>query len=184
MSLRRPPARGLSRRFRTRRRPKRLVWRAFSTGTGVLAPDAATRLVLIPTTSITKLTSPTIMRIRGEILVNLDTATPVLGDSALVYLGIGLQDTSMGLPGSQFENPFNESFSNDWMWWQTTSLYRTATDGDSTTAVVRYQLDVRSKRRVDETDDLVAVVVNQAPDTQPRAIGLGIFGRVLLQETS
>jgi len=128
--------------------------------------------------------SPTIMRIRGELVMTIDNATPVLGDSASVYLGIGLQDAILGVPGAAFEDPYSQSYGNDWMWWEHHFLYRTVADSDGVTATVRVPLDVRSKRRVDESDELVAVFVNSAPSVQPRAIGAILSGRVLVQETS
>jgi len=182
MSLRRPPARSFRSGLRLRRRPKRLAWRAFSVGTGTLGPDSSERLVLLSQATLSKYTLPTVMRIRGEVFLTIDVAS-IVGDQAAVYFGIQLQDATDGAAGATFENPFDQSFDTGWMWWDFSFLYKRADDGDSATTTVRHVLDVRSKRRADDSQDLVCVVVNTAPAVQPASIGFVIGGRVLLQES-
>jgi len=120
------------------------------------------------------------MRIRGEIVVNL---AEVASTQADVWIGIGLVDQINAGTG---EDPFTHSFSDDWMWHQAIFLTQGATPQprDSVLACARYLLDVRSKRRCDPTDNLIAKIVNAAPATLPGSIGVVVQGRLLLQETS
>jgi len=191
MSLRRPPVRSFRSGFRRRLRKRRLAWRAFSVGTGTLGPDNSVRLILLNSQVDTaRWMNPTIMRIRGELLVVQDQAPGVIADQANLYWGIQLSDHNQGDPGNVFENPFTHSFSNDWMWWGAHFLYNAGptqvgveNSRNSVTGAVRTTFDIRAKRRMDETDDLVLIALNAAPAVQPVDLGAVFTGRILIQET-
>jgi len=126
------------------------------------------------------------MRIRGEVFAQLgDPTTPDTSSQAVAIIGIGLSNKIEGDPGNDYEDPYNHSFSNDWMWWQTIYLGTTDSAGafQPGTSSARFVLDVRSKRRVDPSDELVMVVVNAAPVVAPGTLGALCVARVLIQET-
>jgi len=175
--------------FRRFRRRRSLRWLANSVGTGLLGPDSSTRLVIIPagTMQATGIGHPTILRMRGELLITIaqPLAGPSLlpGDQAQLYFGIGPQDTVQGIAGGDFEDPFTKSFTDDWMWWGSTYMLNadevTGSSRNSFTAGARYIMDVKAKRRLDESDDLVAVFVNVAPVQQPVGCAAALSLRVL-----
>jgi len=145
------------------------------------------RLVLLPYTTINQMTMPTLMRVRGELICQLSpTDPPVQNNNATLWIGIGPANYIEGNPGNQFEDAYQNSQSNDWMWFQ--SVYLIHNEGsfahyNAQTAAYRFNLDIRSKRRFDFTDDLVMVVTNVASVSLPSAAGVAVLGRCLFQET-
>lgn len=171
--------------FRSNRRKLSLRWQGYTVGTGTLPPDASIRIPIETQAGLLALgmMNPTIMRIHADVVVVLDPATPVVGDVSYTYMGIGLQDGITGLAGNTYEEPFTHSYA-PWMYWKSIPLYRLSTDGDSSLSSVRFSIDIRSKRRFDATDQLVAVFVNNPGGVEPteRSIGAALSMRVLYKD--
>lgn len=126
------------------------------------------------------------MRIRGELIANVAAVTDTF-TSAGLFWGVGLQDFQVT---GEFENPFSHSFSDDWMWWG--GHYFTNIDAstaglqdprNAVTGAIRLPIDIRSKRRCDPSDDLVAVFVNSPPNLGANDVAAAFLGRVLIQES-
>jgi len=180
MSLMFPRVRrtGFQRRFLRSRIKRRFRWQGFSVGTGPLNQNAKTRLPIIGAATFKEVSSrPTILRIRGEVLATLQAPAPIASPlQGQLYIGIGLQNANAL---AEFEDPFTHSFTDDWMWWQPIYLAASADARLSTLGSARFILDVRSKRRVDLTDDLVVVAV-AAPSTNPTPVSAVVSGRALI----
>jgi hypothetical protein len=83
----------------------------------------------------------------------------VVGEQGALYLAIGLQDGVAGLAGNTSEEPFSHSY-GPWMWWRELYLYQDSAAGGGHLSTARLELDIRTKRRFDATDILVACVTN------------------------
>lgn len=170
-----------SRRFR---RPKRFAWQAFSTGSGTLTGTNNIHAELIGRATLDKMTNPTVMRIRGELVATINVPTAPTQSAVVLFWGIHVVDQlTFSIPAS-VEDPFNHSFSNDWMWHGTTYLATGNVANDSrngTLAAARIPFDVRSKRKLDQTD-LLVVSFTSVQTTAPGSIGAAITGRALFQE--
>lgn len=129
------------------------------------------------------MTNPTLTRVRGEVLVTItsldDVAPLVAGDQANLYWGVAFQDAVTGAAGADFEDPLEQSYSPVWLWWSNQFLRYSGDDRDSVTSAVRIPVDIRAKRRVDPSDQLVLVAVNESPANQPVSCAMYFTGRCL-----
>lgn len=185
--LRRAPRSFFPRR-RTSRATFRTQWIGFAGGTGVLPADTTIVLPLLTatqTTTVYALNQPTVIRVRGEIVATFNGAEvpPV---QATIWMGMAVLDADDTLPGGNPDNPFNDAYSNDWMFHRAVYLQNPVAgdERNSTLAAVRFEIDVKSRRRIENGQALCLVVSNPPlePPTGNAAIGVAILGRLLLHE--
>lgn len=174
--------------FRPRRslRTFRTQWVGIAGGTGVLPPDTSIILPLLTNVQTTSLglNQPTILRIRGELVgtFNGAEAPPV---QATPWIGMAVFDTEDTEPGGNPDDPFTDAGTAQWMYHRVVYLWSATTDPQDprlvTTAAVRFEVDVKSRRRITNGTAL-AMVVSNVPIANPASIGFAITGRVLLHE--
>jgi hypothetical protein len=167
------------RRFGLRRRRQRLEWIVIG-GANSAAPGMQQSVLLVPNSFITTMTRPTIMRIRGTLL--LETSSTSEGEVNFATLGIQLSPDATPLGSTEL--PAAQGDSNRWMWWHGSPLIgSTATDTTGTiTAAERSMVDVRSKRVCSELDQLILVVENTGGGLG--TISFAFFFRILFREVT
>lgn len=180
-SFRRRPA-FRSKTFRTQ-------WHGLAVGTGTLAPDTAIHVALLASNQTIAnygQNQPTIIRIRGEILVTFTNADISTAESfAVVYIGIHVVDADDALPGGNPDDPVTNHYTSDWMYYRIVTLYNQlgATDARAAVAAAaRFDVDVKSRRRLETGSTLVWSVVNGPVSAGAAPIGAAFTGRLLTHE--
>lgn len=163
-----------------------LRWQGVSAGSGTLGPDASIQQILLSSGTPTSMTNPTVMRIRGELFVALTgTISPAVSGALAFGIRVGEDQLANVATNPPVEDPWDDSFTNDWMYWKSIFLQSGAIANDernSVGSVVRLEVDCKSRRKLDRTDALMAVFRNVGVLTTPQASFGAIFtGRVLLQ---
>lgn len=190
----RPATRSSFRRSRRPARTFRTQWIGFASGTGVLFPDTSIVLPLLTATQTETygLNQPTVIRIRGEVLATLvdqEDDLSLVGAQASIWMGLAVLDHDDTLAGGNPDDPFTTAFKSEWMFHRTTYLWAaSAAPGahrdarDAVTAATRFDMDVKSRRRIERGQTLSAVVVNPPIDPSPGNVGVAFTGRILLHE--
>jgi len=138
--------------------------------------DTVGAAILVPNTFIQEMQGPTVTRIRGNLIVQIDADSGggVDEDEVIVAMGIQLQPT---IVSTQLEDPHADANSNRWLWHQYVPLFledSTTLGGTrETSAVARIEIDARGKRKASDNDELVLVVRNVAAvgDAPIRVVG-------------
>lgn len=174
-----------------RRRPARTFrtqWIGFAAGTGALPPDTTTIVPIQlagPLVTNYGLNQPTVIRIRADLLVVLNDADiTTAGAQANPWIGLAVLDLDDTTAGGNPDNPFDDADRNEWMLHRTVYLWSSTTaDGrQAVTAAARFEVDVKSRRRI-QVDQALAMVVTNPPITpSPGTVGVAITGRALWHE--
>ena len=138
---------------------------------GTAASGSSAAFVIVPVAFVQEMQSPTIRRIRGNLMLILEDLTD--GDEAVLALGIEVLPTNVS---SQYELPHMDANSNRWLWHQYVPLAArpSSTFGPyEDSKIVRVTIDTKAMRKVSDNDDvlLVAQHVANVGVTNVRIIG-------------
>jgi len=193
----RSSGRGIRRRpFGFRRTPQRLEWNG--AGGLLLNVTSGTRLaaITIPNSVIRTMTRPTLERVHGEIIISasaISNGSPAAGGQ-ISNAAVGMEVLPQTVTATEVEFPTNDITSNRWFYHHQSPLVyidpvvqgpNYAIDGYATIlSNVRLLVDVRSKRRLGETDQLwIALGSSPISTTSPPDVSLAYSLRFLFRET-
>jgi len=177
-------------RFRTRSmtRRRRFEWVAFSTNEQVIVLGAATPVQFNPfvAEAIGTMTSPTLTRIRGEILCRVQAGASPASENITLFMGIQAQPAAVD-DVTSVEVPSTDGFSNRWLWWNVAHLVVIDPAGlplelASTISAKRIEVDARAKRKLSEGDELVFVTSVAIDSASLTSVVVQFSGRALFQE--
>jgi len=172
----------------TRRRTFRTQWVGFSAGSGALPPDTSIHLELISNAILMStygLNQPTLIRIRGELLVTLGTGAPTTTEQANVYIGMHVIDSDDAVAGGNPDDAFSVSNSNQWLFHRSVYVasFPTIDTRNPLLSAARYEVDVKSRRKI-QINQSLAVAYSSVPVAANPAgsVGCIIQGRALFHE--
>lgn len=127
------------------------------------------------------LNQPTIIRIRGELVAAMQ-GTPAPAQAS-VYVGLAILDVEDVAAGGNPDDPFTNASHNEWMYYRGIYLFEGTPPLERNVlgAVARFEVDVKSRRRLQSGESLAMVVSNPPIDT-PGSIGVALVARVLFHE--
>ena len=108
--------------------------------------------------------NPTVVRMRGELLVRV-TAAGAAGATARMVMGIKLATASaFAAGGASVESP-NTEIGGDWIWWQSVTMHNAAalvsgSNNDNVGILTRVPIDSKSMRKVKINEVLILVFHN------------------------
>ena len=127
-----------------------------TTGASVVA-------TLVTEANLEQSPNPTLVRIRGNLLVTLISSAAVPSSTHMV-MGIKLA-SSAAITGTAVEVPFTD-VGSDWIWWKAVPLVLltggsvASPNGDGLTSNVRIEVDSKAMRKVKLNEALVLVMEN------------------------
>ena len=139
--------------------PKRLVsWEDGPEGVTVLSSVSST---VFPIAVAAIVDGLTIIRIRGELNMALDTTGAVLEGFPLLAAGLAIvSENAAGVGVTAIPSPYTDKHWDGWMWHWSGSMYTvtTAPTDAEGCAVARIVIDNKSMRKFKASDTLVGVI--------------------------
>lgn len=180
------------RRRLVRPRTFRTQWVGFAIGSGVLPPDTSLHETVISGQDLMRnygLNQPTIIRIRGELLLAIGTGAVAATEQALVYVGLHVIDAEDAEAGGNPNDPFTNNNSNEWLFYRAVylasfpSIGATGDTRNPILAAARFDIDVKSRRRI-QAGQVLAVAYTFPPPAANAATSIGaiVTGRALFHE--
>ncbi len=156
---------------------RRKVWRTLPGGRADLTASGTTSLIA----GLGFTTAETILRIRGEVLVNFDPgAVPVADDTVQIVLALGLI-SSDAFAGGVFPDPADEP-GYPWLYWSAHIMIATAASANNNpfAGSIRVPVDTKAMRKVKPNETLFwAFQYGDIAGTPPLTLGVGA-SRVLI----
>ena len=172
-----------NRRFAPMRQKRSTVWEGGSFNISVVT-SGSSFISLVSEAILEQIVNPTIVRIRGEVLVTLLSSAAV-PSSTFVFLGIKLASQA-AFGASAVEVPGTD-IGSDWIWWKTVALVLltggtvASPNGDGRNSNVRFEIDSKAMRKVRSNEQLVLVAQNIASESTT-TVGIDGGVRVLLKK--
>jgi len=104
--------------------------------------------------------SSTLVRCRGEMIINRDTGTIVAGDECRIALGLGIVSTDAFAAGAGSLPDPEDQPEYPWLWWQSIPFFfQNATAGEflGPEGSVRRVIDTKAMRKVKSGQSLVMI---------------------------
>ncbi len=132
---------------------------ALSLTTGVQAQQA-----IVSETVLETFPNPTVVRIRGEVIVAISAAVGANGANANITLGMKLTTASaFAAGGASVESP-NTEIGSDWIWWNAVPMRAASTaapsNPDGIGLLARVVVDSKAMRKVGPNQVLILVAHN------------------------
>jgi len=176
------------------RKPRRLEWcSAGEVGTEGSSFPVTDSMVICDDVELNKYTDPTIVRVRGNITVELERSHSTLTQTLVYAFGLIVLDLNV----ITVSDILTTSVTRDWMWlhygrikserhtypvWNGSTVLTSTTTSTAYTGFAQIPVDVRAMRRVKRSEQLHLVFSCRASDEPGASVRVGALLRALIKE--